>query len=185
MRYREELSKLLVASIAQKVAFERRARSIVEKQYSGAMQRAADTLMKLLLVATFDELLQAEKAFQENDLAVYAQRPGTLESVRESIDDFEAGEKTYRQLVDDTAAYRGHGYRKKEKVPPDYVLPLDAMRRALRGQVKRVENFRANVMGNLQEQAFLSARIALLGRAEELYDAMQRERLSPADQERT
>ena len=55
------------------------------------------------------------------------------------------------------------------------------MRQALRGQRRRVENYRANVMGNPCEQEFMAARIAMLRRAEHLYDAIQRERLSPPE----
>jgi hypothetical protein len=38
-------------------------------------------------------------------------------------------------------------------------------------------------MGNLQEQEFMSARIAMLRRAEKLYDGIQREHLLPPEAE--
>ena len=99
--------------------------------------------------------------------------------MQEGIEDIEAGEAAYKQLVEDTESYKAHGYRKKERLSPEKIIPLDAMRRALRGQVKRVENYRSNVMGNSQEQDFMSARIAMLRRAEKLYDAIQRQYLLP------
>ncbi len=93
------------------------------------------------------------------------------------MSDFSAGEAVYRQLLNDTPAYQAHKYRENEKAAPDKLVPLDAMRRALRGQVKRVENYRKNVMGNPHEYDYLSARVAMIRRAEELYDLMQRDRL--------
>ncbi len=101
-----------------------------------------------------------------------------MNAVREGIDDLKAGMAAYRLLIDDADAYKAHPYRQKERIPPERIIPLDAMRRALRGQMKRVENYRSNVMGNIQEQEFLSARIAMLRRAEKLYDGMQRKNLS-------
>lgn len=173
----EGLGSLLAAVVAQGEAYEQRARSVAERRYGSAMQAMAETVREFTRTASFDELIRAEKAFQKNDLTIYAQRPETAKSVQEGMDDILAGETAYRQLVNNTEAYREHGYRKKECVPPEYVIPIDAMRRTLRGQIKRVENYRANVMGNIQEQAFLSARIDMLKRAEELYDSIQREQL--------
>ena len=181
MKSRGGLHKLLEIVSAQGDAYERRAKSRAEKQYGDVMRIAADILMEFTHAASFEELVQAEKAFQENDLVIYAQRSATAKAVQEGIDDLEDGEAAYRQLIESTDAYKGHRYRKKERIPPEKIIPLDAMRRALRGQVKRVANYRANVMGNVQEQAFMSARIAMLRRAERLYDAMQRERLSPPE----
>lgn len=162
-------------------AFEARERSRAERNYSEAMEKSAAALAAFTRTASFDEILTVEKSFQQNDLTIYAKRPGTVKSVEESIDDFEAGEAVCRQLLGDTAAYAAHRYRKKEMLAPEYEIPLDAMRRALRGQIKRVENYRVNVMGNDHEQAFLSARIAMLHRAEDMYDRLQKERLLPAE----
>ncbi len=173
----EEFKRLLLAVSAQVNAFEKRENSRVEKQYGNVMQRSAVALAQFARTASFDQLILAEKTFQENDLVVYAKRPATLKSVQEGIEDLQQGEASYRQLLDNTEAYKAHGYRKKERLSPEKIIPLDAMRRALRGQVKRVENYRSNVMGNSQEQDFLSARIALLRRAEKLYDEIQRQHL--------
>lgn len=166
---------------AQGKAFEQRARSRVEIQYGDSMQAAAEATVKFTATASLDELLQAEKTFQTNDLLIYAQRPATVKSVQEGMQDLEDGEAVYRQLLEKTDAYKEHVYRRKERIPPEHIIPLDAMRRAIRGQVKRVANYRANVMGNIREQDFLSARIEMLHRAEQLYDAMQRERLLPPE----
>ena len=181
MRHSKEFNALFQIIIAQGRAYERRARSRVEKQYGDAMRAAAQTLDAFTGAASFEELIQAEKAFQENDLAIYAQRPATLKSVQEGMRDLEDGEAAYRQLIEKTDAYREHPYRQKERIPPERIIPLDAMRRALRGQVKRIENYRANVMGNPREQEFLSARTAMLRRAETLYDEMQRRLLLPPE----
>lgn len=181
MKGREGFTKLLGIVAAQGDAYERRSRSRMEKRYGDIMRTAAAVLAEFTGDASFEELIRAEKAFQENDLAIYAQRPATVKAVREGIDDLENGEVAYRQLIENTDAYQKHGYRKKERIPPEKVIPLDAMRRALRGQVKRIENYRKNVMGNPHEQIFMAARIAMLRRAEKLYDAMQRERLFPPE----
>lgn len=174
------VSNFLMAVTAQVKAYEKRERSRVEQEYGIAMSRSATALLEFTRYASFDELIEAENTLQKNDLIVYAQRPATTKAVQEGMDDFDAGMEVCQQLLHDTAAYKAHSYRKKERLPPEKIIPLDAMRRALRGQVKRVENYRANVMGNAQEQEFMSARIALLRRAEELYDEIQRERLLQA-----
>ena len=179
MVHEDELDSLLSWVAAQASVFEKRGQSRMEKLYGDVMSRSAAALARFTRVASFDSLIRAEKAFQRNDLAVYAKRPATLKSVQEGIDDLEAGEEVCRQLLEDTVAYRAHRYRKKNSVSPEGVIPLDAMRQALRGQRRRLENYRANVMGNPEEQEFMAARIAMLRRAEKLYDAMQRERLSP------
>ena len=176
----EQFDALLQAVAAHVYAYERRERSRAEKEYGVAMKKSADVLLEFVAAASFAELLQVERIFQENDRIVYAKRSATMKSVLEGIDDFAAGEVVYRQLVEDTNAYRTHKYRKKNSVDPDNAIPVDTMRQALRGQVRRVENYRKNVMGNLEEQKFMSARIAMLRRAEKLYDAMQRERLLPS-----
>ncbi len=175
----KEFDALLVWIATQKDTYEKREQSRAEKLYSSVMLQSAAALAKFTRTASFDSLLGAEKAFQRNDLLVYAKRPGTMKSVREGIDDFEAGEEVYRQLLEDTKAYKAHRYRRKNST--DSEIPVDTMRQALRGQVKRVENYRSNVMGNPSEQEFLSKRIALLRRAEQLYDAIQRKRLSPPE----
>ncbi|MDR2391009.1 MAG: hypothetical protein LBE84_04945 [Planctomycetota bacterium] len=172
----EKLADLLTWTAAQATAYEKRARSRVEKQYGDTMKRSAATLTDFVCTASFGDLLIAEKAFQRNDLIVYAQLPSTLKSVEQGIADFNAGEKVYRQLLETPEAYKEHAYRDSEKAAPDKLVPLDAMRRALRGQAKRVENYRKNVMGNPQEHEFLSERVAMLRRGEKLYDAIQRER---------
>lgn len=174
MESRKKFGEFLLATTLQVRAYTKRENSRAEKEYSFAMKNSAAALAELTRYASFEELIQAEATLQENDLSIYAQRPATMESVREGIDDFAAGMAVYRQLLENPAAYVAHKYRRKECLPPDYVIPLDAMRRALRGQVKRVENYRANVMGNAQEQEFLSARILMLRRAEELYDNLQK-----------
>lgn len=171
------LQKLFAAAAAQVAIYERRAKSRVEKQYGDIMRRSAAVLSEFARTASFDKLIIAERMFQKNDLVVYAQLPSTMKTVRQGIDDLKAGEEVYKQLTEDPQAYKGHKYRDSEKAPPDKAVPLDAMRRALRGQVKRVENYRKNVMGNPQEYEFMSARIAMLKRAEKLYDAIQRKYL--------
>jgi hypothetical protein len=181
MRNREGVNKLLEIVAAQGEAYERRAKSRVEQQYGTVMRIAAGALVRFINTASLDDLILVEKAFQENDLAIYAQIPATIKSVQEGIDDLKEGEAAYKLLIESTHAYKEHPYRKKERANPEKIIPLDAMRRALRGQVKRLENYRKNVMSNPKEQEFISARIAMLHRAEKLYDAIQRERLLPPD----
>lgn len=176
MANEEEFADLLVWAAAQVDAYEKREKSRAERHYGDVMQGSATALVRFIRNASFDQLIKAEKHFQENDLVVYAKLSATVKAVQEGIDDLAEGEVTYKQLIENTEAYKTHGYRKKERVPPERVIPLDAMRRALRGQVKRVENYRKNVMGNPHEVEFMSARIAMLRRAEKLYDAIQRER---------
>ncbi len=177
MAYEEESAALFFWTTAQVDAFEKRAKSWAETMYGETMQKSAAAVVNYTRIASFDQLLAAEKAFQKNDLTVYAQSPATLKSVQQGISDFSAGEAVYQQLLNDTPAYQAHKYRENEKAAPDKLVPLDAMRRALRGQVKRLENYRKNVMGNPHEHDFMSARVAMIRRAEELYDLMQRDRL--------
>lgn len=177
MTNEEDFDELLVWSAAQVNAYEKREKSRAEKYYGDVMQGSAVILARFTRSASFDQLIRAEKHFQKNDLLVYAKRQATMNSVQEGIDDLEDGETVYRQLVENTEAYKEHRYRKKDRIAPDSAIPLDTMRRALRGQMKRVENYRSNVMGSVQEQEFMSARIAMLRRAEKLYDVLQRERL--------
>jgi hypothetical protein len=171
-----EFDSILQWLFAQVRAYEKREQSRAEKFYGSVMLQSAAALASFTRTASFDNLIRVEKAFQQNDLVVYAKRLGTMKSVQEGIDDFEAGEEVYRQLLEDTRAYKAHRYRRKNST--DNAIPLDTMRQALRGQVRRVENYRSNVMGNSAEQEFLSERIAMLRQAEKLYDAIQRERLS-------
>lgn len=165
----------------QAKAFERREQSRAEIAYGTAMGKADRELTEFTRTASFDQMLVAEKAMQTNDLAVYARAEATLRAVREGIADLKDGEVVYRQLQTNPEAYKEHRYREKERAAPDRVVPLDAMRKALRGQAARVENYRKNVMGNLQEQAFLTARVAMLRRAERLYDGIQRDLLLPPE----
>lgn len=171
------LEAFQLATVMQVGAFEKRANSLIEKEYGRAMQRAANALAQITQSESFEALIRAEQTLQKNDLTVYAHRPALVASVQDGIDDINDGLAVYTQLVTDAPAYAAHRYRKKERLPPEYTIPLDAMRRAIRGQIKRVENYRANVMGNTSEQAFLSARIELLHQAEAQYDSLQRKRL--------
>ncbi len=181
MQSKTGFDSLLVWAASQADIYEKRARSRIEQQYGKTMQESAAALRGFLPEATFDQLIALERTFQQNDLTVYAQLPSTVKSVEQGIRDFNDGEKVYRQLLDNPRAYSAHAYRESERAAPDKLIPLDAMRLALRGQVKRVENYRRNVMGNPHEQEFLSARISLLHRAEEFYDRLQRERLAPQE----
>lgn len=167
------------SAAAQVIAFELRGKSPAEIRYGDTMQKSAVVLAELARTASFEQLIAAEKTLQKNDLAVYAKIPSTAKSVQQAIDDFTNGEAVYSQLLQNPAAYSGHKYRDSERVAPDKLIPLDAMRRALRGQARRLENYRKNVMANPQEQAFMSARIAMLRRAEDLYDSIQRKLLLP------
>jgi hypothetical protein len=164
---------------AQARAFEKREQSRSEIQYGNVMEKSAAVLRELSRTATFDQLLSIEKDLQSNDLQIYAKVPSTLKAVREGISEIKSGENVYRQLLTNTKAYLEHDYRDKEKAAPDRLVPLDAMRRALRGQASRVENYRKNVMGNPKEHVFMSARVAMIRRAEKLYDAIQRDQLLP------
>ena len=181
MTNEEQLAELLAWTAAQASIYEKRSKSRIEKQYGDTMQRSAAVLVEFTHAATFDQLILVEKTLQQNDFAVYAQLPAIIKTVQQGINDLSDGEEVYRQLLDEPRAYKGHKYREKERASPDKVIPLDAMRRALRGQVKRIENYRKNVMGNPQEHKFMSARIAMLRRAEKLYDGIQRERLLPPE----
>jgi hypothetical protein len=174
---------ILFWAASQVNIYEKRARSQIEKQYGETMRKSAIALVDFIPRATFDELLSIEKTFQQNDLTVYAQHPATIKTVEQGIRDFNDAEAVYKQLLANPQAYYEHKYRESERASPDKLVPLDAMRRALRGQVKRVENYSRNVMGNPQEQTFLSARTALLHRAEDLYDEMQRVRLPQSSPE--
>jgi hypothetical protein len=178
MSNEDETTPIVGWAVVQVNAYEQREKSRAEKRYGDVMEKSAAAIAKFTRTASFEALMQAEKIFQQNDLLVYAKRPALVKSVQEGIDDFTDGEAVYRQLLENTAAYKAHKYRKKDRLSPDSGIPLDTMRKALRGQGKRLENYRANVMGNIHEQDFYSARIAMLRRAEELYDAFQRERLS-------
>lgn len=177
MASKDELAELMRAVAAQVDAYEKRKRSRAEIYYGDVMRESATTLAKISRTASFDQLIMIEKVFQQNDLAVYANVPSTLKTVQQGIDDLLDGEAVYRQLIESPQAYKAHKYRESERASPDKLVPLDAMRRALRGQAKRVENYRKNVMGNPHEYAFFSARITLLHRAEKLYDGIQSDRL--------
>lgn len=156
-------------------AYWNREKSPAEIRYGDVMRDSAIILADLTRTASFDQLIAAEKVLQKNDLVVYAKVPSTTKSVQQGIDDLQNGEEVYKQLLQNPKAYFEHKYRDNERASPDRLVPLDAMRRALRGQIKRVENYRKNVMGNPNEREFLSARIAMIHHAESLYDAIQRE----------
>ena len=181
MKFDALFPELVLSTAAQVEAFERRERSRAEKHYADAMKEAATTLSNIIRIASFDQLIAIEKMYQKNDLDIYAKVPATQKSVQQGIDDLQDGEDVYRQLQQDPQAYKAHKYRTNEKAPPDKLVPLDAMRRALRGQIKRVENYRKNVMGNPHEHTFLSARIALLHRAEKMYNTIQRDAYTPSE----
>lgn len=176
------LGKLTLAVATQVDIFEKREQSRVEKRYGAVMEHSAAMLAEFTLTATFEQLIGIEKLLQRNDLSVYARVPSTLKSVQEGMSDLQDGEEVYAQLLTNPEAYKAHKYREKERAVPDKIIPLDAMRRALRGQASRVENYRKNVMGNPKEHDFLSARIGLIRRAEKLYDAIQRDRLLQTEQ---
>lgn len=178
---RKKIAEIMQATVAQVDAFKMRAESPAEIHYGDMMQRVATILALHFRSASFDQLIALEKTFQANDLLVYATLSSTLKSVQQGIRDIKAGEAVYRQLVNDPASYKAHKYRENEHAGPDRLVPLDAMRLALRGQVKRVENYRTNVMANIKEQEFLSARSAMLRHAEKLYDAIQREHFPPPE----
>lgn len=175
-----DFARFIRTAAAQVHAFEQREKSPAEIRYGRAMREAAAAIAGLARAVSFDQLVAAEKTLQQNDLVVYARIPSTVKSVRQGIDDLKNGEEVYAQLLRDPRAYGGHKYRDSERAGPDKAVPLDAMRRALRGQMRRVENYRRNVMANPHEQAFMAARIAMLRRAEKLYDGIQREKLLPA-----
>lgn len=179
MAYNSFITKVLGATAAQAKAFQRMKRSPAVVDYGSVMERAARSVEKFCKTASFDQLLAAEKIFQKNDLTIFSTSPSTRESVLEGIDNFRAGEKVYRQLMRSPMAYKEHEYLKSKMVGPDRLVPKDTMRQAIRSQISRVENYRKNVMGNEQEVAFTTARIAMLRRAEKLYDKIQRERLLP------
>ncbi len=177
----KQFARLFAWAATQVNMYEKRSQSRIEQQYGATMQKSAAALVEFIPNAAFEQLIALERTFQKNDLTVYAQLPATVKSVEQGIRDFDDGEAVHRQLLDNPQAYRAHKYRESERAAPDKLVPLDAMRRALRGQANRVENYRRNVMGNPQEQVFLAARIELLHRAEELYDCMQRECLAVQD----
>lgn len=179
MANKVNFAELILWAASQVDIFEKRAQSRIEKQYGRTMQESAAAIREFIPGATFDQLIALEKTFQNNDLTVYAQLPATVKSVEQGIRDFNEADKVYRQLLGNPQAYSAHAYRESERAGPDKLVPLDAMRLALRGQVKRVENYRRNVMGNPNEQGFLSARITLLRHAEDMYDRMQRECAAP------
>jgi hypothetical protein len=156
-----DFAGFLRATAAQIDAYGKREESLAEKHYGNVMQESARVLAAFTRTASFDQLVMAEKTLQQNDLAIYAKAPSTMKSVQQGISDFKNGEDVYGQLLNNPQAYSDHKYRDSERVGSDKLVPLDAMRRALRGQVKRVENYRKNVMGNPKEQEFMSARIAV------------------------
>ncbi len=173
-----DFTNILQIAASQANAFGKRERSRASRDYAAAMEKAAVVLRAFTRAASFDQLLEAEQVFQRNDRNVYARAPSTLEAVQKGMRDFDAGKSVYKQILENPEAYRAHRYREDDHAFPDRVVPLDAMRKALRGQISRVGNYRKTVLGNSQEYDFMTARIAMLRRAEKLYDAIQRERLS-------
>lgn len=172
-----ELKRILKIAAAQAKAFNKRERSRAAIDYGVVMERSAASLKKFTKTASFDQLLMAEKIFQQNDRNIFAKVPSTMEAVQKGMRDFQAGDDVYKQLRNDAEAYKAHSYREDDRASPDKAVPLDAMRKALRGQVSRVENYRKTVLGSSQEYDFLTARISMIRRAEKLYDGIQRDRL--------
>ena len=77
----EEFNILFSWGVAQVNAYEKREQSRAEKLYGSVMLKSAAALVRFTRTASFSNLIRAEKAFQQNDLAVYAKRPATLKSV--------------------------------------------------------------------------------------------------------
>lgn len=169
--------KVLRIAAAQAKAFNKRERSRAAIDYGVVMERSAASLRDFTKTAPFDQLLMAEKIFQQNDQNTYAKVPSTLQAVKKGMRDFMAGDDVYQQLLNHPAAYKAHSYREDDRAPPDKLVPLDAMRKALRGQISRVGNYRKTVLGSSQEYEFMTARISMIRRAEKLYDGIQRDRL--------
>lgn len=176
-----DLAKILLIAATQVNAFNKRERSRAAMDYATAMKKSAAILDAFTEIASFEQLLKAERIFQQNDQNIYAQVPSTLEAVQKGMRDFDAGEGVYRQLLASPEAYRAHRYREDDHALPDKLVPLDAMRKALRGQMARIGNYRKTVLGSSQEYDFMSARIGMLRRAEKLYDGIQRERFLSAE----
>lgn len=176
-----DLDLIMNAVAAQVDAFEKRQQSRAEKHYAAMTAKSAAALGKFARNASFDQLLSVEQLFQKNDLVIYAKVPSIMQAVQKGMRDFKAGGEVYEQLLTHPEAYRAHSYREDDHASPDKLVPLDAMRKALRGQIARVGNYRKTVLGSSQEYAFMTARIAMIRRAEKLYDSIQRDRLLPPE----
>lgn len=176
-----DVARVLRIAAAQANAFNKRERSRAAIDYGIVMERSTAGIREFTKNATFDQLLLAERVLQQNDQDAYTKVPSILQAVQKGMRDFEAGCEVYRQLLNQPEAYKAHRYREDDCASPDRVVPLDAMRKALRGQISRVGNYRKTVLGSPQEYAFMTARISMIRRAEKLYDAIQRECLLSID----
>lgn len=159
-------------------AHEKRRNSRVEQQYSKVLRSSTLILGELGAKGDFETVLKVEKTLQQQDLEKYSQNASVKKSVLEGIDDLNNGIVDYKTLLNSPETYMAKAYVKRDMAGPDKSVPLDSMRKALRSQASRVGNYARNPMANDDERDFLNARVALIRKAEKLYDRIQRDRLS-------
>lgn len=152
-------------------AYQEKQKSRIEKKYSLTMQKSAQALRTAVKTLDFDGLLRLENTLAQIDFDRYSDNEAVRRNVLTGIRDLEAGESNYQVLRSDPETYFKWKYVKREMAG---LVPIDSMRKALRGQVNRVNAYATSPMINEAEREFQKARIAMLHRAEELYDSIQR-----------
>lgn len=143
------------------------------RRHALAIRKAIKAVREALANGNFETLLNLEIEMQQLEMTMYARDPGMIASIERTRDDLEAGMLDYRQLIDNPKAYRERGYRKSDRTGTNRRFPFDTMRKALRGQAARVGNFAKNPMLSPEEKEFHRLRVAILKRAEMLYEELQ------------
>ena len=93
-----DLAKVLRIAASQAKAFNKRERSRAAIDYGTVMSRSAAILREYTETSSFEELLMAEKVFQQNDQNIYAKVPSTLQAVQKGAHPVSSGMCTSRSL---------------------------------------------------------------------------------------
>ena len=157
----------------QAVLHEKMAQSQVMRRYVAAIEKNMSLMREAISVGDFETLVDVETAIQIVELEKYSHDAGMMASIQKTQKDLAEGMKDYRQLIEMPEAYCARGYRERDCVGANKEFPLDTMRKALRSQAVRVDNFAKNSMLFPVEKEFHLLRVSLLKRAEKLYEGLQ------------
>ncbi len=147
------------------------------KRYTTVIEKMARFIRAIAVDGTLEEGLSIIKLSQLFHIEEFADTPEELKKATASMETLETGEKHYEVLRDFPDIYRDKlapGYLKKDRLPPDRIIPKDGMHQALESHEKHVQARFSSLLAP-EEKDWVGAQIVLVQAMRKQYHAMQLE----------
>lgn len=159
-------------------------KSKLHRQYLSAAVHLTELIHEVLIKGSFEECLAVVRSTNIHELQHYCETTREQRTVHDLMVALEIGEVNYRTLRDTPEVYAktvAAGFQKKNRLPPDRIIPKDGMHDALTSYEKHVHSRHSPLLAP-EERELIRANARLAAGMLERYITMRKEALREPEQ---